>query len=64
MNDPLHPSVDLLVKLGSLVVHFEEQSSTTGHYLDELAIESLRSDPDVNEWFQAMNKMALLPVKR
>jgi hypothetical protein len=64
MNDPLKPSAALLVKLGSLVVHLEEAYSLNGHEFEHISFRALQNDPDVREWFTAMNKMALLPVKR
>lgn len=62
--DPLKPNATLLVKLGSLIVHFEEWQSAKGHQFDRIAIETLQNDPDVQSWFAAMHKMAMLPVKR
>lgn len=64
MSDPLQPSLPLLIKLGSLIVHHEEAHSPTGHLVDFQAIKSLTDDPEVVEWFEAMNKIAMLPVKR
>lgn len=64
MSDPLKPSVALLVKLGSLVVHFEEFHSKSGHDFDLHALETLQADPEVQHWLSAMTKMAMLPVKR
>lgn len=63
-RDPLSPSAAVLVKIGSLVVHLEEAQSSNGHAVDAAAISTLQSDPEVKEWFSAMTKMALLPVKR
>lgn len=62
--DPLKPSPALLIKLGSIIVHMEELHSPKGHPLDKNALDSLTGDPEVREWFAAMNKMAFLPVKR
>ena len=62
--DPLKPSASLLVKLGSIIVHYEESKSDEGHHLDLSAIDGLMQDPEVVEWFEAMNGMALLPLKR
>lgn len=64
MSEPLKPSVQLLVKIGSLVVHLEEAQSAKGHYVDQVAMEQLQNDPEVRHWFSAMTKLALLPVKR
>ena len=38
MNDPLKPSLTLLVKLGSLIIHHEESASPDGHHFDKIAI--------------------------
>jgi hypothetical protein len=64
MSDPLKPSASLLVKLGSMIVHYEEMTSPGGHAFDKHAINTLAADVEVNEWFAAMNKLAMLPVKR
>ena len=64
MSDPLKPPVSLLVKLGSIAVHAEEHWSTTGHVFDRTAAEQLLQDKEVRAWLKAMNKMAMLPVKR
>ena len=64
MNDPLNPSLSLLVKLGSIVVHVDEFLSPHGHPYDKEVITGLLLDQDVLEWLQEMNKMAMLPVKR
>ena len=64
MSDPLKPSATLLIKLGSMVVHYEEMLSAKGHEFDKHALDSLTNDPEVKAWFAAMNKMAFLPVKR
>ena len=64
MSDPLKPSVSLLVKLGSLIVHLEESQSANGHTFDKVAAEGLQNDPEVQQWLIAMTKMAMLPVKR
>lgn len=64
MSDPLKPSISLLVKLGSLIVHLEEASSADGHAFDWEAVRTLARDPEVTEWMKKMTAMALLPVKR
>lgn len=64
MSDPLKPSAALLVKLGSLIVHFEEAQSGKGHAVDRLVIDQLQADSDVRQWFMEMKALALLPVKR
>jgi hypothetical protein len=63
-TDPLKPSPQLLIALGSLIVHYEEFLSPKGHPVDISVIESLRNQEDVKEWFEEMNEMAFLPLKR
>ena len=62
--NPLDPTATLLVKLGSIIVHMEEKASSKGHWMDQHALDTVRNDPEVIEWFEQMNKMAFLPVKR
>lgn len=62
--DPLHPSTTLLVKLGSALVHAEELTEPGTHPFDLNTFKSLAADPEVVEWREAMDKLALLPVKR
>jgi len=61
---PLKPSMSLLSKLGSILVHIEELTSSDGHPFDAEATRSLLSDPEVVEWMKAMRKKALLPLTR
>ena len=63
-SDPLKPSPQLLIKLGSIIVHYEELTSKNGSEFDKITINSLMSEPTVQDWFNEMNKMAFLPVKR
>ena len=58
------PSVAVLVKLGSIVVHCDELFSKDGHHFDKMALDQLVHDPEVRKWLDAMNKMALIPLKR
>lgn len=62
--DALKPSVALLCKLGSVIVHADELLSPTGHRFDRDAMKTVLLDPEVQEWLTAMGKMAMLPVKR
>ena len=62
--DALKPSASLLIKLGSIIVHQQEKSSPNGHIVDDYALNTLIEDPEVIEWFELMNDMAFLPVKR
>ena len=64
MEDVLKPTPQLLIKLGSIIVHYEELNSPLGHALDKAAIDALMENDDVKEWFEGMTKMAFLPVKR
>jgi hypothetical protein len=62
MTTPEQPSLSLLVKLGSIIVHVEEVMSPQRHNFDVIAIKSLLSDGEVKNWLKAMGP--LLPVKR
>lgn len=62
MSDPLKPSLSLICKLGSIVVHAEEMLSPTGHGFDRTALESVLMDAEVQEWLSKMG--VYLPVKR
>lgn len=62
MKDPLKPSLSLLSKLGSIIVHAEEMASLKGHAFDKIAMDGLLNDPEVREWLKGMGP--LLPVKR
>lgn len=64
MTNPFAPSAALLVKLGSIAVHVEEMLSPTGHYFDRAVILQLLQDHEFVEWRKAMEKLAMLPVKR
>lgn len=64
MNDPLHPSASLLIKLGSVIVHQEELMGPNGHSFDKHALDTVRNDPEVVQWLDQMTKAAFLPVKR
>lgn len=63
-NDPLQPSIALLCKLGSIVVHVDEMMGITGHQFDPEAIKSLLADAELQSWIKKMNAMAMLPKKR
>jgi hypothetical protein len=62
--DPLKPTTSLLMKLGSAVVHAEEALSVMRNEFDLAAFMVLLTDPEVRQWMEQMNEMALLPVKR
>lgn len=63
-EDVLNPKASLLIKLGSLIVHYQELNSSNGHPLDKAAIDSIESDNDVREWLKTMDELALTPKKR
>jgi len=63
-DDPLQPTLSLLVKLGSIAIHAEEYLSPNGHPHDKIALDSCLQEYEVQQWLQQMNAMALLPVKR
>lgn len=63
-NDPLKPSVTVLIKLGSIAVHAEELTSPKGHQFDKAALDTVLHDPEVREWLSQMDKLAFLPKKR
>ena len=62
--DELKPTPQLLIKLGSLIVHYEEWTSPFGHQLDKAAIDSIMGDEEVIQWIKQMNNNAFLPRKR
>ena len=63
-KNPFEPTPTLLISLGSLIVHYEEWTSQKGHDNDKIAIDSIRNQPDVKEWFEQMSNSAFLPLKR
>lgn len=54
----------LAVKLGSIIIHYEEHLEPGGHPFDRTAAETLRQDAEVAEWFKKMQGAAMLPLKR
>jgi len=64
MENILNPTPQLLIKLGSLIVHYQELNSKDGHAFDKSAIETLENDAEVNQWLKEMDAMAFLPQKR
>lgn len=53
----LHPPASVLVKLGSLIVHLENNTIWSRQSASELL-----EDREVQEWLLAMEKLHLLPV--
>ncbi len=62
--DAMNPKLSVLVKLGSLLMHYQEFLSPQAHHTDRLAIQTLEKDHEVIEWVKAMQDLSLLPVKR
>lgn len=60
--DAYEPSIVLLCKLGSMIVHADEAFSPDGRRLDQNEFYNLHRQPDVQAWLKAMAPM--LPVKR
>ena len=59
-----HPSLDLLVKLGSAIVHADEYLGPGSHPYDLDGFRSLLHDPEVKAWLDEGTGMAFLPIKR
>lgn len=64
MSDFTKPSMTLLCKLGSLMVHVEEYLSPQGHEFDKTAIDQLLCDDEVVAWRKEMDAAAMLPKRR
>jgi hypothetical protein len=60
----LSPAPALLIKLGSIIVHFDEFHSEGGHPVDLHTAKQLLADPDVKDWIHRMTVSAMLPLKR
>lgn len=58
------PSLGILVKLGSIMVHVEEMLSSGAHDFDTYAIQTLLDDHELRNWIKEMDKHGLLPKKR
>lgn len=63
-SDPLKPTISVLVKLGSIVIHVEEMMSPSGHAFDRVTLDQLLNDTEVKLWLARMEELAMLPVKR
>lgn len=64
---PTYPFViegALAAKIGSVLVHVDEAISADGHLFDWEATRALLGDAAVLEWLRALQKMALVPMKR
>lgn len=60
----LKPEPSLLVKLGSLIVHYQEWAGRKGTHYDFIALERLEQDPEVKVWLRGMQDAGMLPIKR
>jgi hypothetical protein len=63
-NYPLNPSVALLAKLGSILVHVEEYLSPDGSPFDRAAIDAGLNDAELRAWLAGMDRLTLVPKKR
>lgn len=64
MSNALDPNASTLIKIGSLIVHYQEWNSDDGHPLDLSAIKQLENDDEVKQWLDEMDKQGWLPKKR
>ncbi len=60
----LSPPATTLIKLGSLIIHYQEWTSQSGDIHDKIAIDVLETDPEITAWLSGMTKAAFLPLKR
>lgn len=62
--EALTPSMALLAKIGSVIVHFDEYHSTDGHAHDFESAMQLLNDIEVKVWLARMKELALIPELR
>jgi len=62
--NPLKPSLALLVKIGSAVVHADEFMGPTGHPLDKTAFDDLMRNAELQTWLSDLTEKGYLPVRR
>lgn len=60
----ISPSLGLLAKLGSAIVHADEHLSGDGRPIDLHEFQRLLADPEVVGWLKYMDKIALVPKRR
>lgn len=58
------PSTGVAIKLASIAAHVREAGGEDGHAFDVLAAQSLLNDPEVVEYLDVLDKLALLPRAR
>ena len=63
-KDPLKPSLNILMKLGSIAVHADEIVMEQPLEIDRMVVKNLLEDKELQEWMKDMNEQGLLPVKR
>lgn len=61
-SEIIEPSLTLLCKLGSIIVHADEATEPGAHELDVTVLRALLADPEVKDWIKGMGTM--LPLKR
>lgn len=64
VDNLIEPTLSLLCKLGSIVVHADEATEHGGHEFDVIAIRNVLNDPEVAAWISGMTRKGFLPVKR
>lgn len=62
--DTFSPPVQLIAKVGSILVHVDEALSDDGHRFDWATVRSMLADREVQQWLAALQSHALVPVKR
>ncbi len=62
MKDNETPSLSLITKLASIVVHADEMMSPGGHSFDRTALKVAIADDEVQQWIKSLGPLA--PVKR
>lgn len=63
----LHPfklTAALAAKIGSILVHVDEFTSSDAHQFDLATMQALIVQPDVQDWLQQLSAMSLVPKKR
>ena len=60
----LKPTPQLLIKIGSALVHAEEFFSIKGRPHDKIAFDAIMNSEEIREWIKEGTKEAFLPVKR
>ena len=64
MSETLKPSISILCKLGSLAIHDLEFNGPNRDALDLIAAKQILTDPEVVEWLEQMQKIALITRPR